>query len=209
MLNEHDAKITPEQFLAWAVGQEQRHELVDGEVVAMAGAGRQHDRIVANLIAAIRPQTRGGPCQTFTSDTYVTTGPTTKRMPDMGIDCGNPPDDSLMAERPYLVVEVLSPTTFSFDVSVKLAEYKALSTLDYILFVNTERPSVQFFWRETNGLWEDRLVDGLDAGITLEKLGIVLSLRDIYDEIKFRPKPRLVILEDGEPKAGPHKPDPS
>jgi len=200
MLNEHDhAKITPEQFLVWAAGQEQRHELVNGEVVAMAGAGRQHDRIVANLIAAIRPQTRGSPCQTFTSDTYVTTGPSTKRMPDMGVDCGNPPDDSLMADRPSLVVEVLSPTTFSFDVSVKLAEYKALPSLDYILFVNTERPSVQSFRRGTDGRWEDALVDGLDARIKLEKLNISVSLRDIYDEIKFRPKPMLVIPEDDEP----------
>lgn len=200
MLNEHDnAKITPEEFLAWVAGQEERHELVNGEVVAMAGAGRQQDRIVTNLIATIRPQTRGGPCQTFTSDTYVTTGPSTKRMPDMGVDCGNPPDDSLMAESPSLVVEVLSPTTFSFDVSVKLAEYKALPSLDYILFVNTERPSVQSFWRGPNGLWQDALVDGLDARIKLEKLNISFSLRDIYDEIKFRPKPKLVIPEDDEP----------
>jgi Uma2 family endonuclease len=200
MLNEHDnTKITPEEFLAWAAGQQERHELVNGEIVAMAGAGRQHDRIVTNLIATIRPQTRGGRCQTFTSDTYVTTGPSTKRMPDMGVDCGNPPDDSLMAESPSLVVEVLSPTTFSFDVSVKLAEYKALPSLDYILFVNTERPSVQSFWRGADGLWQDALVDGLDARIKLEKLNISFSLRDIYDEIKFRPKPKLVIPEDDEP----------
>jgi Uma2 family endonuclease len=70
-------------------------------------------------------------------------------MPDLGVDRGNPPDDSLMAESPALVVEVLSPSTFSFDVSVKLAEYKALACLDYILFVNTERASVQFFLART------------------------------------------------------------
>jgi hypothetical protein len=33
-------RITPEQFFAWISGQEERYELVDGEVVMTAGAGR-------------------------------------------------------------------------------------------------------------------------------------------------------------------------
>src|ERR1700726_1129426 len=54
-------KITPEQFFAWVSGREERYELVDGEVVMMAGAGRRHDRIVVNLTTAIHSQIRGGP----------------------------------------------------------------------------------------------------------------------------------------------------
>jgi Uma2 family endonuclease len=42
-------RITPEQFFAWVSAQEERYELVDGEVVMMAGAGRRHDRVVVNL----------------------------------------------------------------------------------------------------------------------------------------------------------------
>src|ERR1700757_727069 len=62
------ATIEPEEFFAWVSGQEGRYELVEGEVVMMAGAGRRHDAIVVNLIAAIRPQPRSGPCHTFTDD---------------------------------------------------------------------------------------------------------------------------------------------
>jgi hypothetical protein len=75
-------------------------------------------RHVVNLIAAIRPQTRGGPCQDFTGDTYVATTASTRRMPDMGVDCGNPDENSLMAYKPSLVVEVLSPNTGGFDLTV-------------------------------------------------------------------------------------------
>ena len=75
-------RITPEQFFAWISGQEERYELVDGEVVMMAGAGRRHDRIVVNLTTAIHSQIRGGPCQTFTGDTYVATNASTR--PDAG-----------------------------------------------------------------------------------------------------------------------------
>src|ERR1700749_2500107 len=100
-------QATPAQFFSWVPGQAERYELVDGEIVLMAGAGRRHDAIVVNLTTPIHSQTRGGPCQTFTGDTYVATSATTRRMPDLGVDCGKPDEASLMADRPALVVEVL------------------------------------------------------------------------------------------------------
>ena len=81
-------RITPEQFFAWVSRQEERYELIDGKVVMMAGAGRRHDRIVVNLTTAIHSQIRGGPRQTFTGDTYVATNASTRRMPELGVDCG-------------------------------------------------------------------------------------------------------------------------
>jgi Uma2 family endonuclease len=198
------AAIAPEEFFAWVSGQEGRYELVEGEVVMMAGAGRRHDAIVVNLIAAIRPQTRSGPCHTFTGDTYVATAASTRRMPDMGVDCGKPDENSLMADRPSLVVEVLSPTTGGFDLTVKLAEYQALSSLDYILFVNTESPTVHLYRRGGDGLWQDAVLNGLDALVELEKLKISVPLRDIYEGLEFRPKPKLVQISqvDAEPNGG-------
>jgi Uma2 family endonuclease len=198
------AKITPEQFFAWVSGREERYQLVDGEVVMMAGAGRRHDRIVVNLTTAIHLQIRGGPCQTFTGDTYVATNPSTRRMPDLGVDCGAPDDDSLMADKPSLVVEVLSPTTGGFDVTVKLAEYQSLQSLDYILFVDTDSPNVHLYSRNDDRLWKDVVLRGLETLVKLEKLNIRLALQEIYDGLEFRPKPRLVDLpsETDEPTGG-------
>jgi len=107
-----------------------------------------------------------------------------------------PPDVSLTADQPALIVEVLSPTTRSFDVSVKLAEYKELQSLLYIMFVDTENPSVQFFWRDAAGLWKDTVLTGIDAKIELPHVNVAISLADIYDELSFRPKPKLVENED-------------
>ena len=194
------ATVTPEDFFAWVPGQEGRYELVEGEVVMMAGAGRRHDAIVVNLIAAVRPQTRGGPCQTFTGDTYVATTGSNRRMPDMGVDCGKPDDNSLMADKPSLVVEVLSPTNGGFDLTVKLAEYQGLPSLDYILFVDTENPTVHLYRRSEGGLWQDDVLKGLDAVVELEKLKISVSLHDIYEGLEFRPKPKLVQTSKDEPE---------
>lgn len=186
------AKVSAEQFLAWVAGQEQRYELVEGEVVAMAGAGRRYDAIVVNLTAAVHAQVRGGPCQTFTSDTYVATSPTTRRMADLGVDCGKPDDSALVAERPTLLVEVLSPTTSGFDVTVKLAEYQTLPSLDYILFVDTEMPNAHLYVRGDDRQWTNQVFKGFDAAIELPTLQVRLTLAEIYDGLQFRDRPRLV-----------------
>jgi Uma2 family endonuclease len=196
------ATITPQQFFSWVAGQEARYELVDGEIVAMAGAGRRHDSIVVNLMTAIHSQTRTGPCQTFTGDTYVATSAATRRMPDLGVDCGKPDDTSLLADRPALIVEVLSPTTGGFDVTVKLAEYQSLSSLDYILFVDTESPNVHLYSRDPDRNWTDVVLKGLDAVIVLDRLGVTLGLQDIYAGLEFRPRPKLVELTADEPGNG-------
>jgi Uma2 family endonuclease len=199
-------RITPEQFFAWVPGQEGRYELVDGEVVMLAGAGRRHDRIVVNLTAAIHSQIRGGPCQGFTGDTYVVTSSSTRRMPDLGVDCGRPDDDSLTADKPSLIVEVLSPTTGGFDVTVKLAEYLSLPSVDYILFVDTESPNVHLYSRDDDGIWKDVVLKGLETLVELKRLNVSLELREIYSGLEFRSKPRLVDLPSGsdEPTGGLH-----
>ncbi len=200
-------RITPEQFFAWVSRQEERYELVDGEVVMMAGAGRRHDRIVVNLTTAIHTQIKGGPCQTFTGDTYVVTSSSTRRMPDLGVDCGKPDDDSLTADKPCLIVEVLSPTTGGFDVTVKLAEYQSLPSVDYILFVDTESPNVHLYSRNDDRLWKDVVLKGLETLVELKRLNVSLELREIYSGLEFRLKPKLVGLpsETDEPTGGFHQ----
>jgi Uma2 family endonuclease len=191
-------KISPDQFLAWVVGREQRFELVEGVVVLMAGAGRRHDAIVVKLTAAIHAQVRGGPCQTFTGDTYVATSPTTRRMPDLGVDCGKPDDGALTADQPALLVEVLSPTTSGFDVTVKLAEYQALPSLEYILFVDTELPNAHLYFRGEDRRWQNEVIKGIEASIALPKLNVQLNLAEIYDGLQFRTRPTLVEGEGSD-----------
>lgn len=188
-------KLSPEQFFAWLPGQEGRYELVDGEVVMMAGAGRRHDRVVVNLIATLDGQLRSGPCQTFTGDMFVATSPTTRRMPDVGVDCGKPDDDALTADQPALVVEVLSPTTRAMDVTIKLQEYQALESLDYVLLVDTESPKVHFHSRRDDRSWTATVVEGIAASILLQKFSVELKLSDVYRGLEFRSKPKLVREE--------------
>jgi len=128
-------------------------------------------------------------------------------MPDLGVDCGSPEDQALTADRPSLIVEVLSPTTGSFDVTVKLAEYQSLPSLDYILLVDTESPNVHLYSRDWDRRWTDVVLKGLDTVVDLKRLTVSLALRDIYSGLEFRLKPKLVDLpsEIDQPTGGFHQ----
>ena len=55
-------------FLAWEAEQPEKHEYLDGEVFAMAGASETHVTLAGNLFMALRNHLRGGPCSVFISD---------------------------------------------------------------------------------------------------------------------------------------------
>jgi Uma2 family endonuclease len=48
----------------------------------------------------------------------------------------SPDDDSMEADKPALVMEILSATTRGFDRNDKLDEYKTVPTMEYILLVD-------------------------------------------------------------------------
>nr|WP_326528495.1 Uma2 family endonuclease [Rhodoferax sp.] len=52
-------------YLAWEAGQPEKHEYLDGEVLAMAGASTTHVTVAGNLFVALRTRLRGMPCSVF------------------------------------------------------------------------------------------------------------------------------------------------
>ena len=115
-------RMTADEFLEWDEFQTDRHELVDGLPVAMAGAKRRHDQIVVNAIISIGVQLGSGRCRVFSDDTAVRIPAGNVRRPDVGIDCGVFDDNAAAADAPTVVIEVLSPTTREFDMFGKLDE---------------------------------------------------------------------------------------
>jgi hypothetical protein len=70
--------------------------------------------------------------------------------------------------------------------------------------VDTESPTVHLYRRGADRLWQDAVLKGLDAVVELKKLKISVPLRDIYEGLQFRPKPKLVqsSQEDAELDGG-------
>src|SRR5580658_8856227 len=80
-------RMTPEEYLAFERASDVKHEYVDGEAFAMAGARKNHNLIVTNVLAELRAALRGR-CHVYPSDMKVWI-PTRERYlyPDVIVAC--------------------------------------------------------------------------------------------------------------------------
>ena len=184
---------TVDAFFSWQERQAERYELVGGSPLKMmAGARNVHDDIVVNVVAAIGARLRDSPHRVFTANGSVETLPGQIRRPDLGIDCGRRDPNGFKAAEPRLVLEVLSPGTRDFDTFEKLGEYKAVGSLDHLVFVEPDLPLVVHWSRDADRGWCRRDVEGLHAALALPDLGVILPLAGIYDGVEFPPRLRAL-----------------
>jgi len=181
------AKITAREYLELERRADVRHEFYDGEIFAMAGASRAHSLIVANLVAALLPQAKTRGCELYPNDMRVRV-PSTElyTYPDLVLVCGEPEfedseHDTLL--NPVLIVEVLSPSTESYDRGEKFAHYRTIPSLVDYLLIDQQRLSVEHYVRHENGHWLFTAADQRGGAVTLVALEHRLELAEIYDGI--------------------------
>jgi Uma2 family endonuclease len=184
------AGMTVEQFLEWQLRQERLHELVDGVPVVplkmMTGATQRHDRVVVNALAYLANQLRGKPCRPMTDDVAVRIPSGNIRRPDITVDCGKGSDRDMTAAEPRVVIEVLSPSTLSFDRFRKLEEYKTVASMQAVILIDTEQPQVTVH-RRTGQAWSAATMEGLDAVVELREIEASLPLSELYEGLSFDP----------------------
>lgn len=186
-------RMTADEFFAWQERQEQAYELVEGMPVLrfrmMTGATQAHDRVVVNIIISLGNQLRAGPCRPSTSDLSVRIPAGNIRRPDVTVECGQGNKRDMAVTEPRVVIEVLSPSTMSFDRFRKLPEYQTVATISHILLVDTEAPRLDMWSRDAAGGWAQAKLDGLDATVELPAVGASLSLADVFEGLTFESDP--------------------
>ena len=176
--------VTVEEFLAIEFDGDARFELDNGVIRMMAGSTVAHSRIQGNVLFALRMKLRGSGCEPFGPDTGVQAHGFSLRYPDVSVFCGrsSPENDRLRAlDDPKLVVEVLSPSTRDEYIKVKLPEYRNITSLDAILYIDPDDETAHLETRDPVRGW---------AVTVLERGGsLALPLNDItlsWDEIFAR-----------------------
>ena len=73
-------------------------------------------------------------CEPHGSDMAIQTRENGVRYPDVTIDCGSPGDDvdDTRLTNPRVVIEILSPSTREYDLLVKSAEYRVITSIDTV-----------------------------------------------------------------------------
>ena len=192
------ARYTVEEYLTIERDSEERYEYLDGEIYEMAGESPEHGRICTNLSGILYAQLRGKPCEVFSKDMKVRSGPVPKRgqtkkglysYPDLLVVCGelkfhDEHRDVLL--NPSVIVEVVSPSTEAFDRGEKWTRYQIWlpELIDYLL-VSQATPQIDHYHRRANGEWIYSLVNNLEASLQLQSIDCALQLTDVYDRIVF------------------------
>jgi Uma2 family endonuclease len=187
-------RFTLEQYLALERQAEYKSEFLDGEIFAMAGARREHNLIVSNVLASLHGQLRGRPCETYPSDMRVKVAATGLcTYPDVVVVCGEPRfedenGDTLL--NPTLLVEVLSRTTEAYDRGEKFAHYRLLESLAEYVLIAQDRCRVERFTRQPDGQWLLSEARDLGAAMALPSIGSQLALAEVYERVKLPAEPR-------------------
>jgi len=170
-------------FLAWLQEREERYELADGHVMMMTGGSRGHGIITRRLAAALEKRLHAGRWTVLTSDFGVDLGPSTVRYPDVVVDVASGLLKDLTATAPVLVAEVLSPSSASYDLGDKAAEYLQLPNLCAYLVLSQDEPKA---WvRGASGFSPGPdVIKGHDGIIRIAALAIEVALSEIYADVQ-------------------------
>lgn len=177
--------MTAEEYLAWEPTQEGRHEYWDGEVVAMSGRTRNHNRVSGNFFNLLDTALADRPCDVYIVDVKVQIEPGRKYFyPDVVVTCDERDRDTQIVQFPCLIIEVLSPSTEAIDRGIKFAKYRQSSTLQEYVLVQVEQSGVEMFRRNEQG---QRVLSEYALGdrLYLESVGVELAISDLYRQVQF------------------------
>lgn len=181
--------VTEDAYLERERCAETKSELVNGEIVAMAGGSPKHNAIALNVASAIKSRLAGRRCLVFGSDQRVhvpATGLYT--YPDVTVACDGlrfhaKDKDTLL--NPKVVVEVLSDSTEAYDRGAKFAHYRSCPSLEEYVLVAQDGKRVEHYRRIEPRQWLLTEIEGEDAVLALPGLGCEVPLGEIYGGIEM------------------------
>jgi Uma2 family endonuclease len=163
-----------------------KHEYVGGEIYAMVGVSKPHNRITLALSSILRTSLRGGPCDVFIAEMKVHArlrGADVFYYPDVVVDCQPSDQELYYTETPVLVAEVLSPSTRTIDEREKRIAYQQIDTLQEYLLIEQDRPEVRVYRRAENAPGENWQLETFSDGDTmrLTSVNLTIPLQELYE----------------------------
>jgi Uma2 family endonuclease len=173
------------EYLAYERASAERHEYIDGEILAMAGGSPRHNVIALRVGAAMDRDRRTG-CLAYSSDQKIrilSNGRT--RHADASMTCGPIERDPADATgqtitNPAVVVEVLSPSTEEVDRGEKWQDYQSIPSLQECVLISQHEPRVEVYRRSPGGTWE---YSDTTVGAVRLSTGALVELDALYADL--------------------------
>jgi Uma2 family endonuclease len=176
--------LTVEEYFAFEETAPTRHEYVDGQLYALAGASDRHNQIILNLIEHLAGPARAAGCDLWFTELKLRVTEQLYYYPDLMVVCDPDDRNRLFRSRPCLVVEVLSPSTEAHDRREKLFAYRQISSLQAYVMAWQDERRVQRHFRAASGEWANAEVAGTGL-VPLPCPDVTLTLDQIYRGIDF------------------------
>lgn len=174
-----------DEFLRWDDGTETHYELIGGFPVAMAPPAAAHRMLATRLASRIdfalekrRPcnaQGDAGVVRAERTDTYFEA--------DIAATCERHEFGQQALMEPFLIVEILSPSTERHDRRVKLPAYRQIETVDEVVLIASDDIYAEVHRRTAGAQWITEILRGGEAVLSLASVPIEIRLSDLYEGI--------------------------
>ena len=188
------------EYLAFEEGREEKHEYWGGHIFQMAGASPEHNQICFNVTGIFARQISPGTCRGYSSDQKIwIAAAEMSTYADMTVVCGEPryhAEHATLLLNPKVIIEVLSPSTESYDRGEKWGCYRQLASLTDYLLISQRRPLIEHYTRDERApSWRYVSESDLQGVLEIDSIGCRLALMEVYSGIVFPPArpPRAAI----------------
>lgn len=170
--------LSVDEFIEWENQQDTKHELLNGQIIAMTGGTFAHARLIARLVARLSNHLDKTPCAVLSSDFKVQASDDVF-YPDVLVTCARQENEDLLCKEPKLIIEVLSNSTSRKDRFKKRLAYQQIESLEEYLLVSQEIRHVEIYRREED--WHAFI--HISGKVELRSVDFSLDIDDLYASI--------------------------
>jgi Uma2 family endonuclease len=181
-------KISVADYLEGEKFSQIKHEYLDGEVYAMAGTSKNHNRVIKNILRKLENHLNGSECEPFIVDIKVRVEKMNRfYYPDLVVVCGEDNEDEYYAVKPKMIIEVLSPSTSLTDRREKMFAYKEIESLREYVMIEQNRMYAEIYRRreDEGNLW-DWIEFETDEEIELASVDFKMPMTEIYAGVELQ-----------------------
>ncbi len=180
-------KISIEDYLEGEKTAKVRHEFIDGEVYAMSGTSKHHNRIIRTLLNKTAKALDGSGCEPFFIDIKVFIKKFNRfYYPDLLIVCGEDLESEYYTAKPTLLIEVLSPSTALTDRREKMFAYQEIESLQEYILIEQDKIYAEIYRRRDDGLWSWIEFDETEE-IEFASVNFKMPMTEIYEGVEIPP----------------------
>ena len=163
-----------------------KSEYYKGEVFAMSGATKEHNKIAGAIIGELFSYLKDKSCSVMPSDIRIHNSLNTLfTYPDVVVTCEEEKyldDEFDTLLNPTIIIEVLSKTTEDYDRGTKFTLYRSIPSLKHYVLVSSLECLAEVYTRDGD-TWVLTTANKPEDSLYLSAIDYHFKLQDIYIQV--------------------------